>query len=68
MAAVSLRPVTGDNPGEMGGRVASPTFIGRIEELELLEAARMRAAELLTRLSSWWGARPVSARPAWSPS
>jgi predicted ATPase len=29
----------------MGGRVASPTFIGRIEELELLEAARRRAAD-----------------------
>jgi DNA-binding CsgD family transcriptional regulator len=43
-AAVSLRPVAGDNPGEMGGRVASPTFVGRIEELELLEAARERAA------------------------
>jgi DNA-binding CsgD family transcriptional regulator/tetratricopeptide (TPR) repeat protein len=29
----------------MGGRVASPTFVGRIEELELLEAARGRAAD-----------------------
>jgi tetratricopeptide (TPR) repeat protein len=29
----------------MGGRVASPTFVGRVEELELLEAARRRAAE-----------------------
>jgi ATP/maltotriose-dependent transcriptional regulator MalT len=28
----------------MGGHVASPTFVGRIEELELLEAARRRAA------------------------
>jgi DNA-binding CsgD family transcriptional regulator/tetratricopeptide (TPR) repeat protein len=27
----------------MGGRVASPTFIGRIEELQILEAARRRA-------------------------
>ena len=44
-AAVSLRPVTRDNPGEMGGRVASPTFVGRIEELRLLEAARVRAAD-----------------------
>jgi predicted ATPase len=34
-----------DNPGEMGGRVASPTFVGRVEELELLEAARVRAAD-----------------------
>jgi DNA-binding CsgD family transcriptional regulator/tetratricopeptide (TPR) repeat protein len=29
----------------MGGRVASPTFVGRIEELQLLEAARRRAAD-----------------------
>jgi len=29
----------------MGGRVASPTFVGRVEELELLEAARRRAAD-----------------------
>src|SRR5215213_2203518 len=43
--AVSLRSVTRDNPGEMGGRVASPTFVGRVEELELLEAARGRAAD-----------------------
>jgi DNA-binding CsgD family transcriptional regulator/tetratricopeptide (TPR) repeat protein len=28
----------------MGGRVQSPTFVGRVEELELLEAARGRAA------------------------
>jgi predicted ATPase len=28
----------------MGGRVASPTLVGRIEELELLEAASRRAA------------------------
>jgi AAA ATPase domain len=28
----------------MGGRVASPTFVGRIEELQTLEAARRRAA------------------------
>jgi len=44
-AAVSLRPVTRDNPGEMGGRVASPTLVGRIEELELFDAARVRAAD-----------------------
>jgi predicted ATPase len=44
-AVVSLWPVTRDNPGEMGGRVASPTPVGRIEELELLEAARVRAAD-----------------------
>jgi predicted ATPase len=43
-AAVSLRPVARDNPGEMGGRVASPTFVGRVEELRTLEAARVRAA------------------------
>jgi predicted ATPase len=29
----------------MGGRVASPTFVGRVEELQLLEAARVRAAD-----------------------
>jgi predicted ATPase len=45
MAAVSLRPVTRDNPGEMGGRVTSPTFVGRVEELQTLEAARKRAAD-----------------------
>jgi DNA-binding CsgD family transcriptional regulator/tetratricopeptide (TPR) repeat protein len=28
----------------MGGRVASPTFVGRLEELQTLEAARGRAA------------------------
>jgi DNA-binding CsgD family transcriptional regulator/tetratricopeptide (TPR) repeat protein len=28
----------------MGGRVASPTFVGRIEELQTLEAAKVRAA------------------------
>jgi DNA-binding CsgD family transcriptional regulator/tetratricopeptide (TPR) repeat protein len=28
----------------MGGRVASPTFVGRVEELQVLEAARRRAA------------------------
>ena len=43
--AVSLWPVTRDNPGEMGGRVASPTFVGRVEELQTLEAARRRAAD-----------------------
>jgi DNA-binding CsgD family transcriptional regulator/tetratricopeptide (TPR) repeat protein len=44
-AAVSLWPVARDNPGEMGGRVASPTFVGRVEELQTLEAARVRAAD-----------------------
>jgi DNA-binding CsgD family transcriptional regulator/tetratricopeptide (TPR) repeat protein len=29
----------------MGGRMASPTFVGRVEELETLEAARVRAAD-----------------------
>jgi hypothetical protein len=43
-AAVSLWPVARDNPGEMDGRVASPTFVGRVEELQALEAARRRAA------------------------
>jgi DNA-binding CsgD family transcriptional regulator/tetratricopeptide (TPR) repeat protein len=44
-AAVSRWPVTRDNPGEMGGRVGSPTFVGRLEELQILEAARRRAAD-----------------------
>ena len=44
-AAISLWPVARDNPGEMGGRVASPTFVGRVEELQTLEAARRRAAD-----------------------
>jgi hypothetical protein len=44
-AAISLWPDARDNPGEMGGRVQSPTFVGRVEELELLEAARRRAAD-----------------------
>jgi predicted ATPase/DNA-binding CsgD family transcriptional regulator len=43
--AFPLGPVAGDNPGEMGGRVQSPTLVGRVEELELLEAARVRAAD-----------------------
>ena len=29
----------------MGGRVASPTFVGRVEELYVLEAARVRVAD-----------------------
>jgi predicted ATPase len=29
----------------MGGRVASPSFVGRVEELQVLEAARRRAAD-----------------------
>src|SRR5918994_328708 len=29
----------------MGGRVASPTFVGRLEELQALEAARVRVAD-----------------------
>jgi tetratricopeptide (TPR) repeat protein len=43
MAAVPLRPVGGDNPSVMGGRVASLTFVGRVEELGILEAAQERA-------------------------
>jgi DNA-binding CsgD family transcriptional regulator len=43
--AVSLRPVTRDNPGEMGGRLQSLAFVGRVEELQTLEAARRRAAD-----------------------
>ena len=29
----------------MGGRVASPAFVGRVDELQVLEAARGRAAD-----------------------
>src|SRR6266545_689113 len=42
--AVPLGPAGRDNPGVMGGRVASPTFVGRVEELGVLEAAQERAA------------------------
>jgi DNA-binding CsgD family transcriptional regulator len=42
--AVPLGPAGRDNPGVMGGRVASPTFVGRVEELGVLEAAQGRAA------------------------
>jgi len=42
-AAVPLRPVAEDNPGEMGGRVVSPIVVGRVEELQVLEAAVRRA-------------------------
>jgi len=48
----------------MGGRVASPTFVGRLEELELLEAARVRAANGEPAVVLV-GARPVWARLAW---
>jgi predicted ATPase len=44
-AAVSFWPTARDNRGEMGGRVASPTFVGRVEELKILGAARVRAAD-----------------------
>jgi predicted ATPase len=40
-----MRSVTRDNPGEMGGRMASPTFVGRVEELQALESAGGRAAD-----------------------
>jgi hypothetical protein len=43
-ATVLLQLVALDNPGEMGGRMASPTFVGRVEELQSLEAAREGAA------------------------
>jgi hypothetical protein len=41
----SLRPVAEDDPGEMGGRVARLTFVGRVEELQTLDAVRGRAAD-----------------------
>jgi hypothetical protein len=65
--AVSLWPDAGDNSGEMGGRVASPTFVGRVEELQTLEAATRRAADGDPAVVLV-GARPASARPAWSPN
>jgi DNA-binding CsgD family transcriptional regulator/tetratricopeptide (TPR) repeat protein len=34
-----------DNRAEMGGPVSSPTFVGRVKELQTLEAARGRAAD-----------------------
>src|SRR5215218_4689082 len=37
-------PAGRDNPGMMGGRVTSPTLVGRVEELGVLEAAQGRAA------------------------
>jgi DNA-binding CsgD family transcriptional regulator len=43
--AISLRPDARDNPGEMGGRAQSPTFVGRVEELQTLEAAQKRATD-----------------------
>jgi hypothetical protein len=43
-ATVLLQQVALDNPGEMGGRMASPTFVGRVEELQSLEAATGWAA------------------------
>src|SRR5215211_4990677 len=43
MASVPLRPGKGDNRGEMGGRMQSPTLVGRVEELQTLEADRRRA-------------------------
>ncbi len=43
-AVVPLWAVASDNRREMGGRVSSPTFVGRVEELQVLEAAHERAA------------------------
>jgi hypothetical protein len=51
----------------MGGRVASPTFVGRVEELQVLEEARRRAASTEPAIVLV-GARPVLERHAWSPS
>jgi hypothetical protein len=47
--------------------MASPTFVGRVEELQTLEAARRRAANGEPAVVLV-GARPASARPAWLPS
>jgi len=51
----------------MGGRVASPIFVGRVEELQILEAARRRAADADPAVVLV-GGEAVSARHAWSPS
>jgi hypothetical protein len=66
-AAISLRPVTVDNRGEMGGRVASPTFVGRVEELQALGAARRRAVDGEPGVVLVGGEAGVG-RPAWSPN
>jgi hypothetical protein len=66
-ARFPLQPVRRDNPGKMGGRMASPTFVGRLEELQTLEAAKRRAADGEPAVVLV-GARPASARPAWSPN
>ena len=51
----------------MGGRVASPTFVGRLEELELLEAARRRAADGAPAVVLVGGEAGVG-KTAWSPN
>jgi hypothetical protein len=66
-AAVSLWPVTEDNPGEMGGRVASPIFVGRVEELQTLEAARRRAADADPAVVLVGGEAGIG-KTRWSPS
>jgi hypothetical protein len=43
-ATVLLQVVARDHPGELGGRLASPTFVGRVEEPQSLEAATGWAA------------------------
>jgi hypothetical protein len=48
----------------MDGRVASPTFIGHVEELQTLQAARRRAADA-EPAGVLLGARPASTRRAW---
>ena len=42
----------------MGGRVASLTFVGRVEELQTLDAVRGRP-QMANRPSSWWGEASV---------
>jgi hypothetical protein len=59
-----LRPVAEDDPGEMGGRVAGLTFVGRGEELQTLDSVRGRAADGEPAVVLV-GARLASARPAW---
>jgi hypothetical protein len=63
-AGAPLRPVAEDDPGEMGGRVASLTFVGRVEELQTLDAVR-GGPQMANRPSSRCRARLASARHAW---
>lgn len=64
-ATVSLRPVTRDNPGEMDGRMASPTLIGRVEELQTDPRGGLGAGADVEPAVVLLGARPGWAKLAW---